>query len=215
MKKRAVVGRDKGKGTRTRLPGPERRRQIIEAAADLFARNGFRGTTTREVAAAVGVSEAAVFKHFPTKEELYAAIIEAKAQTQELLGGALAAATRGDDAAVLRTLGREMIARMQADPTLMRLLLFSALEGHSLSEIFFRSRVLQVDEFLCGYISQRVAAGAFRPVDPGLAAWNFIGMVVHQILLRELFGQRSPSDATPEQAVEEMVSIFLKGVRRA
>jgi len=214
MKERAVVRRDKGKGTRTRLPGPERRRQIIEAAADLFARNGFRGTTTREVAAAVGVSEAAVFKHFPTKEELYGAIIEAKAQTQELLGGALAAATRGDDAAVLRTLAREMIARMQADPTLMRLLFFSALEGHSLSDMFFRSRVLQVDEFLCGYISQRVAAGAFRPVDPGLAARNFIGMVVHHILLRELFRQASPSDLTPERAVEEMVSIFLEGVRR-
>jgi AcrR family transcriptional regulator len=207
------VGRDAG--AKARLPGPERRHQIIEAAADLFARNGFRGTTTREVAAAAGVSEAVVFKHFPTKEELYAAIIEAKARTQEVLGGALAAATREDDAAVLRTLAREMIARMQADPTLMRLLLFSALEGHSLSEIFFRSRVLQVDEFLCGYISQRVAAGAFRPVDPGLAAWNFMGMVVHRILLRELFGQRSPSDATPERAVEEMVSIFLEGVRRA
>jgi hypothetical protein len=107
-----------------------------------------------------------------------------------------------------------MIARMQADPTLMRLLFFSALEGHSLSEMFFRFRVLRVDEFLRRYIRWRVAAGAFRPVDSALAAWNFIGMVVYHILLRELFGVKPPTRLTTERAVEEMVSAFLQGVRR-
>jgi len=115
---------------------------------------------------------------------------------------------------ILRVLAREMITRAQADATLMRLLILSALEGHALCDMFFRSRVLEVDEFLCRCIGQRVAAGAFRPVEPGLAAWNFIGMVVYHILVRELFGQRSPSDPTPERAVEEMVRIFLEGVRR-
>jgi TetR/AcrR family transcriptional regulator len=60
---------------RVRVSGEERRRQIIEAATTLFSRKGFRGTTTREIARAVGVSEAMLFKHFATKEELYAAII--------------------------------------------------------------------------------------------------------------------------------------------
>jgi AcrR family transcriptional regulator len=200
---------------RKRITGAERRGQIIEAAASLFSRKGFNGTTTREVAEAVGVSEAAVFKHFATKEELYAAIIEAKAQTEQILSTAIAAAKTKDDARVLRALAKEMIARGQADPTLMRLLLFSALEGHSLSEMFFRSHFQQVDRFLRRYIADRVAAGVFRPTDPRLAAWHFMGMVVYHILLRELFGQKGPPRLTLEQLVGEIAAEFLHGVCRS
>lgn len=196
-----------------RLPAPERRRQIIDTAAELFSRRGFSGTTTREVAKAAGVSEATLFKHFATKEELYAAIIEAKAQTRQILSSVVQAAERQDDAEVLRILAREMIGRTKADSTLMRLLFFSALEGHALSDMFFRSRVDGVDVFLSRYIGERSAAGAFRAIDPMQAAWNFIGMVAFHILLGELFGQKPPPHLTSEVAVEHMVSLFLQGVR--
>ncbi|HSB68573.1 MAG TPA: TetR/AcrR family transcriptional regulator [Candidatus Methylomirabilis sp.] len=198
---------------KTRLPGAERRQRIIEAAAALFSRKGFSGTTTRQVAQAVGVSETTIFKHFATKEELYAAIIEAKSHTQQILSSVTPAAGQQDDAGVLRALAREMIERVQVDPTLMRLLFFSALEGHALCEMFFRSRVQHLDDFLSRYIADRIAAGAFRPVDPVQAAWSFIGMVVLHIQLRELFGQKAPPHLTTERAVEEMVALFLHGVQ--
>jgi len=58
-----------------RLDNEERRRRIVEAAMPLFARKGFAGTTTKEIAEAACVSEALVFKHFPSKAALYAAIV--------------------------------------------------------------------------------------------------------------------------------------------
>ncbi|MDP6778629.1 MAG: helix-turn-helix domain-containing protein, partial [Candidatus Latescibacteria bacterium] len=61
---------------RKRLSQEERRTQIIEVAMDLFARKGFKGATTRAIAEAAGVSEAIIFRHFATKEDLYDAIIE-------------------------------------------------------------------------------------------------------------------------------------------
>jgi AcrR family transcriptional regulator len=61
--------------TTTRLDSDERRRAIVMAAVPLFARNGFAGTTTRELAAAAGVSEALLFKHFPSKQSLYREIL--------------------------------------------------------------------------------------------------------------------------------------------
>jgi AcrR family transcriptional regulator len=198
-----------------RVSGEERRRQIIEAATTLFSRKGFRGTTTREIAGAVGVSEAMLFKHFATKEELYAAIIEAKAHVERLMDTVVEAAQRGNDAEVLRTLAREMITRTRTDPALMRLTLFSALEGHALSDMMFRSRVQQLDDFLSRYIARRIAAGAFRNVDPIQAAWNFMGMVVYHTQLLELFRQKSPRHLTSDRAVEEMVQLFLNGVRRS
>jgi len=56
---------------RTRLPSDERRQSIVVAAVPLFAAKGFNGTTTRELAEAAGVSEALLYKHFPSKETLY------------------------------------------------------------------------------------------------------------------------------------------------
>ncbi len=206
-------GPDKpGQGQRVRLSGEERRLQIIEAAARLFSQKGFRGTTTREISQAVGVSEAMLFKHFATKEELYAAIIEAKSHLQRTLDTLEAAAEEGDDAEVLRRLAREMIERTAHDPTLMRLTFFSALEGHVLSDMMFRSRVQQLDDFLSRYIARRITAGAFRDLDPLQAAWNFIGMVSHYVQRRELFGQKTSH--TSDEAVEGMVRLFLNGIRR-
>jgi AcrR family transcriptional regulator len=198
---------------RQRVPGEERRRLIIESAARLFSQHGFGGTTTREIARTVGVSEATVFKHFATKEQLYAAIIEAKAQTQQVLGVIGPLAEAHDDVGLLRTLATELIERTQSDPTLMRLLFFSALEGHALADLFFRRRVQTLDVFLGRYIAERIAAGAFRPADPLQMAWNFIGMVTFHVLLHELFGQKPPPYLTRDLAVEEMVATFLGGVR--
>ena len=53
-----------------------RREAIVEAVRDVFAEKGFDGTTTRELAKAAGVSEALLYKHFPSKESLYAAMLE-------------------------------------------------------------------------------------------------------------------------------------------
>jgi AcrR family transcriptional regulator len=53
------------------MTGKERKRSILNAARDLFARNGFKGTSVREIARAAGVSEALLYKHFASKEALY------------------------------------------------------------------------------------------------------------------------------------------------
>lgn len=60
---------------RIRLTSEERRRRIVEASVPLFGRRGFAGTTTKEIADAAGVSEGLVFKHFPSKQALYAEIL--------------------------------------------------------------------------------------------------------------------------------------------
>ncbi|KAA0596439.1 AcrR family transcriptional regulator [Azospirillum lipoferum] len=57
-----------------RLDSQARKRAILDAALPIFARKGFAATTTREIAQAAGVSEALIFKHFPSKASLYEAI---------------------------------------------------------------------------------------------------------------------------------------------
>jgi AcrR family transcriptional regulator len=60
-----------------RLSSEERRQAIVDAVKAVFAEKGFHGTTTRELAQAAGVSEALLYKHFPSKESLYSAMLEA------------------------------------------------------------------------------------------------------------------------------------------
>src|SRR6516164_894522 len=55
----------------TRLDSDERRKAIVAAAVPLFARKGFAGTTTKELAEAAGISEALLFRHFPSKKHLF------------------------------------------------------------------------------------------------------------------------------------------------
>ena len=72
MRARRKIITDNGAGTNVaRMAGEERHLQILRVAMSLFSQRGFRGTTTKEIALAAGVSEAMVFRHFATKEELY------------------------------------------------------------------------------------------------------------------------------------------------
>jgi AcrR family transcriptional regulator len=61
---------------RKRLPALERRALILEVARTLFAQNGFHGTGTTEIAAAAGCSEPIIYKHFASKQALFAAVLE-------------------------------------------------------------------------------------------------------------------------------------------
>ena len=197
-----------------RLTGEERRRVIVEAALALFSQKGFRGTTTKEIAEAAGCSEATIFKHFTTKDELYSAILEAKSRIEETLAKAAHAAAQKDDSGVFRAVGLESLTRTEQDPSLMRLLLFSALEGHELSHLFFESKVRRLHEFLSSYIKGRIADGAFQPVDPLLAARGFVGMIAHHLLIHEIFGMKRPAGVLPEHVVDTFVTLFLNGIRR-
>ena len=108
-----------------RMAGEERRRQILQVAMSLFSRRGFRGTTTKEIAQAAGVSEAMVFRHFANKDELYSAIIDHKAcadnfqQPCDIVPEALA---RKDDRAVFSGIALAMMRHHEHDTEFLRLL---------------------------------------------------------------------------------------------
>lgn len=67
-------------GNAARLSADERKQAIVDAVRNVFAEKGFDGTTTRELAKAAGVSEALLYKHFPSKESLYTAMLDACAK---------------------------------------------------------------------------------------------------------------------------------------
>lgn len=189
----------------------DRQAGLISVAASLFAAKGFKGTTTREIARAAGVSEALVFKYFPTKQALYAAILAEKAPLSELLGSVEKVARTRDDHRVFTLIASYRICP-GSDPMMLRLLLFSALEGHELADMFFGKQHRWFYDYLAGYIQIRIKEGAFRDIDPLLAARAFIGMVVHHRLLHEIF--EVPLHCSHKDIVATYVDLFLNGLKR-
>lgn len=191
----------------------DRRQQIIATAMELFGKKGFRGTTTRDLATEADVNEAIIFRHFKTKEELYTAIIEQKAGERDSYHEELERlATVGDDEQFLEAVGRTFLEKHETDTTFMRLLLFSALEGHQLSDMFVSSMAARHP--IANYIERRIGEGAFRQIDPQLAARALMGMFASFIMWQEIFGFKNKQPRDREEVVRIFVSIFLSGMRR-
>jgi AcrR family transcriptional regulator len=206
-----------GAAVGARMAGEERRHQIVHVAVSLFSERGFRGTTTKEIAQAAGVSEAMVFRHFATKEELYAAILDHKACSSggkfdpcEIANDAI---TRKDDRAVFEGLALTALQYHQEDPAFQRLLLYSALEKHELAQMFFDQFVLQVYEYLGDYIRERQKDGAFIEMDPAIVVRAFIGMVMHHSLNNNLWDPHQRLlKISNEEAAKHFTNILLNGI---
>ena len=197
----------------TRLTAADRRKQILRVAITLFAHQGFKGTTTKEVAAKAGVTEALIFRHFPSKEELYWAVIQSKMQEsspKDRMWRRLK--VRDSDADILSGLAEDILERRAKDQTLSRLLLYSALENHRLSSRFFRAFISEYYEMLAEYIEQRTREGVFRRLDPMLAARGFLGMIVYHSWVQELFGGKRYQRLSVQQVSRTLVDVWLQGM---
>jgi TetR/AcrR family transcriptional regulator len=200
-----------------RMAGEERRLQILRVAISLFAGKGFRGTTTKEIAQAAGVSEAIIFRHFATKEELYSAILDHKACAggglDDICNTVSDAVESKDDRAVFEGLALTLLEHHEEDTEFMRLLSHAALEGHELTQMFWERNVLQMYEFLGSYIRERQREGAFRQMEPKIAVRAFLGMIIHHSVNNNLWDpKRSVLDISNEEAARQFTEILLKGI---
>jgi AcrR family transcriptional regulator len=198
----------------TRLSARDRREQILEVASGIFARKGYQGTTTREIAEEARVNEALLFRHFPSKENLYWTMLEQLCHAggrRDRMKRILAQG--GTDFEVFRGIARETLRRSLRDRELTRLLWFTALEKHELSVRFFNTFVADYYEALAGYIRARIRQGAFRKTDPLLAARGFLGMVVYHFLIQELFGGEQYREFDLEEVANTLAEIWLAGMK--
>ena len=195
-----------------RMTGDERRRKIIQAAMYVFSRSGFSGATTRKIAQKAGISEAMIYSHFKDKEDLYSAIIDQKMQESEPLYYPLDAIRKKDDERVFETIVSNFMQRYSEDTTFLRLLLFSALEGHELAGMFVAGPVRRFFEFLAEYMRERIDEEAFKPVNPEIASRCLVGMVHYFVLLKKIYGDETLQSIELNEAIETMINIFCRGL---
>ncbi len=208
---------------RAALPGVDRRQQILEAALDVFAEQGFEGATTKEIASRADVTQGLIYFYFPSKEDLFFAAFDYQAaQLGERMYGAIETADRAPEDVL-----REMIVRLVdalATPrsvSLLRIMQRTAAhndpaDAHDLSALdAARCRIKEQAQLMGGmfkrYIAEQIAAGTLRPVDPSLATQLCVSAVLGTIM-RRASGDAELAQLTPPQLADAIVDVLVCGL---
>ncbi len=205
-----------------RLSAEERREAIIKAVRKLFAEKGFHGTTTKELADAAGISEALLFKHFPTKEALYSALHQpcgneqAAAEIKRLL--ALEPSTSTLVLLVHFLVSKMVLGRPQAGASeecvMHRLMLHSLMDDGEFARVilqrFASCWTAKLEE--CLRASSVADELADNPVAPNLRAWFVQHLAVMLMLHLQPATPAVDYGVSREQLVEQAVWFALRGL---
>ena len=190
--------------------------ELLDAALDLFVEKGFAATRSEEVAARAGVSKGTLFLYFPTKEELFKAVV------RENISGRFAEwnqefdTFQGSSAEMVRhcmQVWLERIALTRASG-ITKLMISEARNFPELAA-FYQQEVIQPASALIRRILQRgVDSGEFRPLDIEISTYSLVAPMVFLIMMKHSLGACSPQDYVldPERYVAVQVENLLSGL---
>jgi len=202
------------------LTGEERKRSIINAARPLFAEKGFHGTSIREIARAADVSEALIYKHFPSKEALYDELLE---YTREMLTvgfTGLSGLEYGTRTLVLLVFGLVELIMLDVpgripDQKMHERLLFHSLIGDT---VFARSHFKMLQENwadtvnACFEVAMEAGDIVPSPTPPTNSMW-FVHHLAMALNLCHLPGEAAfDYNGTREELAEQAVLFCLRGI---
>jgi AcrR family transcriptional regulator len=182
----------------SRMPNPQTGRddteaRILAAAAGLFARSGFAGVSTRDIAAAAGVNEVTIFRHFPHKRDLYLATLESAFRQVKLSRELLAKVAEAQDAKSVLTQTFALIsAGLTQTPDLLRLVQFSALELDSAVKLILRRHLGEYVEVVARYLQPWIDNGQLRSSSANALALAVVSIVISHHSLHAVFSSDVP-----------------------
>lgn len=192
----------------------ERRRQILDAALKVFSTKGFDKATNKDIAkAAGGISPGLIYWYFKDKEDLLLSIVRERATILEL-------AEHPEQLLDLPPReGFTLIARSYLDifktpgtASFFRMMFGTFVRFPQIGELFYRMIAGRLFQVINRYLQLNIERGLFRPHDTTISARAFLGMVVIQIMARELLHQPEALATSDEQIIELVVDIFVRGL---
>ncbi len=189
------------------------RQRLIQAASELFSTLGYVRTTTRKIAAEAGVSEVTLFRHFGSKKNLFAAVLEEYAGTPDMRT-ALGAQFTGDYYEDMLTLGRHFMHVLIERREAMHMMLCEAGHFEEVREVLGQvPRGLR--DGLAGYLRRQIAAGQVQDMDPEVMAQAFFGMFFSYNIAQAIFAESMALETTIDNLIQQFVDIFVNGTIRS
>ena len=189
----------------------EKRGAVMDAAIGLFLADGYDRTSLESVARAADVSSATLYKHFPTKEALFGAIMARLWESEPGAEGAMP--EPGDPRRGLTLIGRDYadLLGRQKTVALFRVIIAEAPRFPELGrELYERGKRPYLDR-LGVYLEREIAAGTLAIDDIPMAARQFLGMINDVVFWpRLLIVDLTVSEGEARAVVDQAVETFLK-----
>ncbi|MDT8386523.1 MAG: helix-turn-helix domain-containing protein [Thiogranum sp.] len=197
-----------------RLQAAERRASILAVAKVLFADKGYHGVSVDEIAVRLAVSPAVLYRHFPSKLDLYESVLSAIACKRE---NYVDIVVRGPDdfAGLLQRMTLMYVQSVARDPDYLRMELHAALAGSQAAYQFFENRWRPFADYIEYGLGELRREGRVPAVDARVAALLFQGMVREALYAKIVHQADRYRSYSLEDLVRQLVILFLQAVRVA
>ncbi len=189
------------------------RLRIIEAALRLFSQKGYLGATTREIAREAAVSEMTLFRHFPSKEALFEAVLS----THTFLPALKSILPAIQNVAIeeaLAAIARKYLETLDTRRDFIKIMLSECSYFPEKVHAIYHSFLAEIFSTLAAYFKDMQKKGVMRPFDPILGARAFLAMFFTYFLTTDIVMFPSRDKTSVNAVVREYVSFFLYGTEQ-
>jgi AcrR family transcriptional regulator len=190
--------------------------ELLDAALDLFVEKGFAATKAEEVAARAGVSKGTLFLYFPSKEELFKAVV------RENISGRFKEWNRefeefeGSTPDMVRYCMKVWWERIGATRAsgITKLIISEARNFPDIAAFYQQEVIRPANELIRRILQRGIDRGEFRPLDMDYAAFSIIAPMIFLIMMKHSLGACAPQDypLDPERYVASQVETLLRGM---
>ena len=170
--------------------------RILATATELFARFGYNGVSTRDVASAAHVNEVTVYRHYPRKHDLYLAVLESELQQLRFRGDLLARIAEAADGRAALSCAFDLLTKtLMHRPEILRLLQYSARELNETFDPLVRKHLGELIEVVARYLEPWIKNGELRCTNAKTVILTLVGIVIsHNSLQRVFLGKELSSE---------------------
>lgn len=181
--------------------------RILATATELFARYGYNGVSTRDVASAAQVNEVTIYRHYPRKHDLYLAVLESELQQLRFRGDLLARVADAPDGRTALARAFDLLTKtLMHRPEILRLLQYSALELNENFDPLVRKHLGELVEVVARYLDPWIQNGELCCGNAKTLILTLVGIVIsHDSLQRVFLGK----ELGPERMFEAYASLAI------
>jgi TetR/AcrR family transcriptional regulator len=190
--------------------------ELLDAALDLFVEKGFAATRAEEVAARAGVSKGTLFLYFPSKEELFKAVVRENLSGRFSEWQAEFEAFDGSTADMVRYCMNAWWERIGATRAsgITKLIISEARNFPDIAAFYQQEVIRPGMELIRGILQRGIDRGEFRPMDLDYAGYNIVAPMIFLIMMKHSLGVCTPIDhpLDPERYLRSQLDILLSGL---
>ena len=187
--------------------------RLLKAATQVFMEKGYDAASMGEIAARAHASKETFYRHFPTKDELFRAVVICRAErVAQGLGTALLAHEPPEKA--LAAFGELVISQMVSSDsvTFHRVLGMARERFPDLLQLYRATGPYRVRDAVALYLKQQTKEGRLRYMNAEVAARQFFDLVASEMIISaNISGKTNPSKAAIRKRVKEGLDCFLNG----